>query len=64
MSNKRRQHSDNFKFQVALEATKGLKTVNQLASEQGLHPNLISQWKRQLMADGVMIFGLGHRFGQ
>jgi len=45
MSNKRRQYSANFKFQVALEAAKGLKTVNQLASEQGLHPNLISQWK-------------------
>ncbi len=47
MSTKRKRHSAHFKFQVALEAVKGTKTVNQLASEHNLHPNQISQWKRQ-----------------
>jgi putative transposase len=41
---------------VALEAVKGTKTVNQLASEHNLHPNQISQWKRPLLDGGPAIF--------
>jgi len=37
---KRRRHSARHKFKVALEAAKGTKTVNQLASEFELHPSL------------------------
>ncbi|MEA3336178.1 MAG: hypothetical protein U9R25_09740 [Chloroflexota bacterium] len=32
MSKKRRQHSAEFKFQVALEAAKGIATVSELAA--------------------------------
>jgi transposase len=32
---------------VALEALKGESTVHELASRFGIHPNMISQWKRQ-----------------
>jgi putative transposase len=56
---KRKQYKAEFKFQVALEATQGLKTVNQLASEHDLHPNQVSQWKRQLLDEGSTIFGNG-----
>ena len=56
MSIKRKRHSAHFKFQVALEAAKGTKTVNQLASEYNLHPTQISQWKRQLLDAGPAIF--------
>jgi transposase-like protein len=56
MSKKRRRYSAQFKFQVALEAAKELKTINQLASEHGLHPNQISQWKRQLFEEGAVVF--------
>ena len=53
---KRNRYSAQFKFQVALDAAKGLKTVNELAAEHGLHPNQISQWKRQLMEEGPSVF--------
>ena len=43
MSKKRRQHSAKFKFKVALEAAKGNRTAADVASEAGVHPNLISQ---------------------
>jgi putative transposase len=43
----RKQHSAEFKAKVALEALKGLKTVNELASEHGVHPTQINQWKKQ-----------------
>jgi transposase-like protein len=34
---------------VALEALKGQKTLNELASEFGVHPVQIAQWKRHLL---------------
>jgi len=43
MTKKRNRYSSQFKFQVALDAAKGLKTTNELASEHGLHPNQVSQ---------------------
>lgn len=56
MSKKRNHYSSQFKFQVALEAAKGAKTINQLAGEHSVHPNVISQWKRQLLNEGSEIF--------
>ncbi len=56
MPTKRKRHSTQFKFQVALEAAKGTKTVNQLASQYNLHPNQVSQWKRQLLDAGPTVF--------
>ena len=52
---KRRRHNARFKFKVALEASKGTKTVNQLASEFELHPSQISEWKSQLLKAGASI---------
>ena len=46
MSHQRRQHSGECKARVALAALRGEKTVNALASEYGVHPVQISQWKR------------------
>lgn len=57
MMHQRRQHQQQFKFKVALEASKGLKTVNQIASENEIHPNQVSQWKKQLLEEGPNLFG-------
>lgn len=56
MGRKRRQFSSQFKFTVALEAVKGTKTVNQVAGEYNVHPNQVSAWKKQLLADGPAVF--------
>jgi transposase-like protein len=56
MSVKRRRHSNQFKFNVALEASKGTKTVNELASQYNLHPSQINSWKRQLLEEGPGVF--------
>ena len=50
-------HSAQFKFKVALEATKENRTLNELASEYGLHPSQISAWKQQLLSEGPSVFG-------
>jgi len=52
----RRSHSSAFKAKVAFEAMKKEKTMAQLSSEYGVHPNLINQWKRQLMLELPQIF--------
>ena len=56
MSKKRRRFSAEFKFQVALEAAKGLKTLNELSSQYGVHSNQISGWKRELLEGGATVF--------
>lgn len=56
MSNKRRQYSADYKFKVALEATKSTKTLAEIASATGVHPNQISQWKGQLLDAGPSLF--------
>ena len=60
MSKKRRQHSAEYKFKVALEAARGSKTLAELSSDTGVHANQISQWKSQLLEEGA---GLFHRNG-
>ena len=47
MSRKRRKFSPEFKARVALEALSGEKTLSELASQYGVHPNQISSWKKQ-----------------
>ena len=53
---KGKRFSGQFKIEVALEAAKGAKTLAELASEFGLHPSQISEWKGHLMAEGVNLF--------
>ncbi len=53
---KGKRHSSQFKFKVALEAAKGTKTLAELASQYGLHPSQISEWKQQLLQDGPSVF--------
>ena len=56
---KRKPRSAQFKSQVALEAIKNEKTINELASEYEIHANQISQWKRQLLDNLPDIFSKG-----
>jgi transposase-like protein len=44
----RKRYSAEFKARVALDALKGHKTVNELASTYGVHSTQIAQWKRHL----------------
>jgi putative transposase len=56
MKNKRRNHSAQFKAKVAMAAAKGDKTIAELSSEFGVHPNQITQWKKQLLESLPEIF--------
>ena len=51
-----KRYSAEFKARVALDAVKGLKTVNELASTYGVHPTQITHWKHQLQKEVPDIF--------
>ena len=42
---RRKQYTSQFKAQVAIEAIKNEQTVAQIASEYGVHPTQVNQWK-------------------
>ena len=44
---KRGRYSDEFKEKVALEALSGTKTHAQIASDYGISPDLVKDWKKQ-----------------
>lgn len=52
----RKKHDAAFKAKVALEAVKGEKTIAQIASEYGVHPNQIGQWKKRLLKELPSLF--------
>lgn len=61
MGRKRRVFTDKFKAKVALEAIKGVKSAAELATEYQLHPNQITQWKKQLISQAAEIFSKGNK---
>ena len=56
MTKKRKTFTDAFKAKVALEAYKGLTTVNELATQYKVHPSQIAKWKKQLVSGSAPRF--------
>jgi transposase-like protein len=61
MGRQRRTFTDKFKARVAIEAVKGVKTLAELAAEHKVHPNQISDWKRQLLTNAPELFASGRK---
>lgn len=52
----RKNFTSSFKAKVALEAIRGLKTVNELGLEFDVHPTQVGQWKKELQAQASDVF--------
>ncbi len=61
MRRKRRNHSSSFKAKVALAALKGDRSLAELAEQFDIHPNQITEWKRQLLENADQLFGRSER---
>ncbi len=61
MAKRRRTYTAAFKAKVALAASRGDKTVSELASKFGVHANQISKWKSQLLEGAEELFRDGRR---
>ena len=59
MRRKRRNHSPAFKAKVALAASRGDKTLAELAEQYDVHPNQIQEWRRKLVDNAEQVFERG-----
>jgi transposase-like protein len=55
----RRRFTADFKAKVALEALRGDKTIQEIATRHKVHPNQVSTWKRQALDGLGTIFANG-----
>ncbi len=53
---KRKVHSAEFKGKVGLEAVRGVKTLNEIAQQYGVHPVMVAQWKKEITARAGTLF--------
>ena len=52
----RQFHSSEFKAKVGLEALRGVKTINEIGQEYGVHPVTVRQWKKAIQEQAKMLF--------
>jgi transposase len=60
----RRNHAPAFKAKVALDALKGEQTLVELSQRYQIHPNQITEWKRQLLEHAADVFSKGRKDDQ
>ena len=56
MSKKRTTRTNDLKFKVAIEAVKAEKQISQIAKEFNVHPQQVTDWKKQLLDSGSDVF--------
>jgi transposase-like protein len=61
MKGKRRRHDPEFKARVALEAIKGVRTIQEIAKEYEIHPVQVSEWKKAMLERAPSVFGPGSK---
>jgi transposase/putative transposase len=59
MKAKRKRHEPEFKARVAVEALKGVKTIQQIARDYQIHPVQVSEWKKIMLEGAAEAFGPG-----
>ena len=52
----RQQHSPEEKSKLVLEAIRGERTINEIAAENNIDPNMLSKWKREAESQSYTLF--------
>lgn len=53
---KRKTYTAPFKAKVGLEAIHGVKTINEIGQDYGVHPAQVGQWKREIQEQAATLF--------
>jgi transposase-like protein len=53
---KRKVHTPELKAKVGLEAVRGMKTITEIAQAYGVHPQLVGQWKKEILESAGALF--------
>jgi len=53
---RKKKYTSQFKAKVALEAVKADKTISQIASEYGIHPQQVRAWKKEFLENLHLVF--------
>ena len=53
---RRKSHTPEFKAKLGLEALSGVKTIHQIAQENGVHPVQIGLWKKEIREQAQQLF--------
>ena len=56
---KRKRYTSGFKTKVVIEALQERETVQEIGKKYELHPNQISTWKSQFLANASSVFEKG-----
>lgn len=59
MPGHRKRYDAAFKAKVAIEAIKGQRTLNEIASAYKIHPHQVTQWKKQALQQLSEVFSNG-----
>jgi len=54
--NKRRNFTPEQKAKITLEVLREEKTLNEIAAEYEIHPNMISRWKAEFINNEAKVF--------
>lgn len=56
MSRIRNRYPPEFKLKAVIEILKGEKTASQLSGELGVHPMVLSEWKKHFLQNAAQVF--------
>lgn len=63
MKNTRRKFTSDFKAKVVLESLTERMPLHELANKHDIHPNVISNWKREFIQKAASVFDGENRSG-
>ena len=55
-SKRRIAHTPEFKAKVGLEALRGVKTINEIGQDYGVHPTQVGLWKKEIQEHAKTLF--------
>jgi len=56
MKSQRQKHSGAFKAKVAIEALQERESISEISKKYGIHPNMISRWKKEFLDRAPELF--------